>query len=84
MSGETRIGERLFVTLQRALPQHTLSRLIGALARAGWLRRPLISVFLRAYRPDLQDAAEPDPRRYSSIRRGTTGSTSSAVRSPRI
>src|SRR5258706_1649294 len=67
VSGKTRIGERLFVTLQRALPQHTLSRLIRALARAGWLRRPLIAVFLRAYRPDLQDAAEPDPRRYSSF-----------------
>src|SRR5258706_1581594 len=67
VSGASGIGERLFVTLQRALPQHALSRLIGALARAGWLRRPLIALFLRAYRPDLQDAAEPDPRRYASF-----------------
>ncbi|HKC15107.1 MAG TPA: archaetidylserine decarboxylase [Steroidobacteraceae bacterium] len=67
MSSESGLGERLFVTLQRALPQHALSRLIGALARAGWLRRPLIALFLRAYRPDLQDAAEPDPRRYASF-----------------
>ncbi|HLQ12639.1 MAG TPA: archaetidylserine decarboxylase [Steroidobacteraceae bacterium] len=66
-SGEARIGERLFVGLQRLLPQHLLSRLIGALARARWLRRPLIALFLRAYHPDLRDALEPDPRRYSSF-----------------
>jgi phosphatidylserine decarboxylase len=67
VSGKARLGERLFVLLQRALPQYTLSRLIGALARAGALRRPLISLFMRAYRPDLSDAVEPDPRHYSSF-----------------
>jgi hypothetical protein len=36
------VGERLFVTLQQLLPQRALSRLIGAFARASWMRRPLI------------------------------------------
>jgi len=67
VSGGTRVGERLFVVLQRLLPQHTLSRLIGAIARARWTRRPLIALFMRAYRPDLSDAAEPDPHRYPSF-----------------
>jgi phosphatidylserine decarboxylase len=67
VSGEASAGERLFVLLQRALPQYTLSRLIGALARSGRLRRPLIALFMRAYRPDLSDAAEPDPRHYASF-----------------
>ncbi len=67
MSGGARVGERLFVTLQQLLPQHTLSRLIGAIARAHWLRRPLIALFMRAYRPDLSDAAEPDPHAYPSF-----------------
>jgi phosphatidylserine decarboxylase len=67
VSGKASLGERLFVLLQRALPQYTLSRLIGALARAGALRRPLIALFTCAYHPDLSDAAEPDPRHYASF-----------------
>jgi phosphatidylserine decarboxylase len=62
-------GARLFVALQYLLPQHLLSRLIGwlARARAGWIRKPLIGAFVRAYRPDLGEAAQSDPASYESF-----------------
>jgi phosphatidylserine decarboxylase len=62
-------GARLFVALQYLLPQRLLSRLIGRLARAraAWIRRPLIALFVRAYRPELADAEQPDPQRYASF-----------------
>jgi phosphatidylserine decarboxylase len=63
------VGARLFVALQYLLPQHALSRLIGkvARARAAWLCRPLIAGFMRSYRPDLSEAAQPDPNSYPSF-----------------
>ncbi len=63
------VGARLFIALQYLLPQHLLSRLIGALARSrcGLVRRPLLAFFLRTYRPDLSDALRPDPRSYESF-----------------
>ncbi|MDE2251905.1 MAG: phosphatidylserine decarboxylase [Gammaproteobacteria bacterium] len=66
-SGET--GGRWFAALQCLLPQHLLSRLVGALARTrlAWVRRPLVAGFVRAYRPELSDAVEPDPRAYPSF-----------------
>ena len=82
MSGGAGVGERLFVVLQQLLPQHTLSRLIGALARAHWLRRPLIALFMRAYRPDLRDAAEPDPRAYPSFNAFFTRALRPGARAP--
>jgi len=62
-------GARLFVALQYLLPQHALSRLIGRIARTQlpWVRRPLIRAFVRAYQPDLRDAAQPDPLAYPSF-----------------
>jgi phosphatidylserine decarboxylase len=82
VSGDAGVGERLFVTLQQLLPQHTLSRLIGALARARWMRRPLIALFVRAYRPDLRDAAEPDPRTYPSFNAFFTRALRAGARPP--
>ncbi len=62
-------GARLFVALQYLLPQLLLSRLVGwvARARATWIRKPLIRAFVRAYRPDLSDAAQSDPLAYESF-----------------
>ena len=62
-------GARLFVALQYLLPQLALSRLIGWLARvrAGWIRKPLIRCFVRAYRPDLSEAVQSDPLSYASF-----------------
>lgn len=68
MSGRS-LGERAFIGLQYLLPQHALSRLVGAIARSriGFLRAGLIRAFLSHYPVDLAEAAEPDPRRYLSF-----------------
>jgi phosphatidylserine decarboxylase len=48
------------------LPQHTVSRLVHHLARSRrpWLKQLLIDGLIRAYRVDLADAAQTDPRAY--------------------
>lgn len=63
------LAARAFVALQHLLPQHPLSRLVHRLARSRWppVSRALIGAFLRAYRPDLSDALQPDPRAYASF-----------------
>jgi len=62
-------GEWLFATLQRALPQHRLSRVVHRLTRlrAGPLTRAAIHTFVRAFDVDLRDAAEPGPGQYDSF-----------------
>ena len=62
-------GGRWFALLQYLLPQLLMSRLVGALARVRFagLRRPLIAGFMRAYRPEMADALEPDPQAYQSF-----------------
>lgn len=58
-----------FARLQRALPQHPLSRLTGTLARsrAPWIRRPFIHGFARAYGVDLGEAQRPGLDDYASF-----------------
>jgi phosphatidylserine decarboxylase len=60
---------RCFVLLQRLLPQHTLSRLIHAVARVRWRRfkNALIGAFVRSFRPVMTDARQPDPLAYESF-----------------
>jgi phosphatidylserine decarboxylase len=60
---------RAFIGLQHLLPQHALSRLVGALAisRIGFVRSALIRGFLSHYPVDLAEAARPDPRDYTSF-----------------
>jgi phosphatidylserine decarboxylase len=63
-------GDELFAQLQRALPQHWLSRGMHALARSR--RRPvrdaLIRTVLRAYpQIDMHEALQPDPFAYDSF-----------------
>lgn len=47
-----------FAALQRLLPQHELSRFVGALAKseAPWIRKPFIHGFARAYGVSLDEA----------------------------
>ncbi len=63
------IGQRLFVALQYALPQHLLSGLAFRLTRLrlGPLTRVLIRAFSGAFRVDLSEAAESDPSAYPSF-----------------
>ncbi|HEY6455070.1 MAG TPA: archaetidylserine decarboxylase [Steroidobacteraceae bacterium] len=60
---------RGFILLQRLLPQHTLSRLIHALARVRLrgFKNALIGAFVRAFRPVMSEARQPDPLAYDSF-----------------
>ena len=60
---------RGFILLQRLLPQHTLSRLIHALARVRvrGIKNALISGFVRGFRPDMSDARQAEPLAYESF-----------------
>ncbi len=60
---------RLFVAMQYLLPQHFLSRQVHRLARSRLkpLRNALIGSFVRHFRPDMSDAADPEPRDYPSF-----------------
>ena len=51
------------------LPQHTLSRIVHAAARARtpWFKDLLIGAFMRGFAPDLSDAVRSDPRDYESF-----------------
>jgi phosphatidylserine decarboxylase len=59
----------LFVALQYALPQHSLSRVVHRLARvrSGPAKNALIDAFVRHFRPEMHDAVETDPLRYDSF-----------------
>lgn len=63
------VAERAFIALQRLLPQHALSRLVGHLAasRSPWIRRPFIHAFARAYDVDLAEAARTSLHDYASF-----------------
>jgi phosphatidylserine decarboxylase len=63
------IGQRLFVALQYALPQHGLSGLAFRLTRLrlGPLTELLIRAFSRLFRVDLTEAAEARPGAYPSF-----------------
>ncbi len=62
-------GARLFVGLQHILPQHTLSRVIHRVARIRTpaVKNAIISSFVRGFRPDMTEAAQPDPLAYASF-----------------
>lgn len=59
----------LFIFLQKILPHHLLSRLTGKFAASeiGWLKNLMILRFIAAYGVNMQEAAEPDPRKYPSF-----------------
>ncbi len=84
MSTPSATGGRWFVTMQYLLPQHLLSRLIGAIARCrySWVRRPLIAAFMRGFRPDMSDAVQPDPQGYASFNLFFTRALRPETRSP--
>jgi phosphatidylserine decarboxylase len=58
-----------FVLLQRALPQHALSRLLGQIAASErpWLAQPFIRTFARAYGIDLAEAERQHAGDYRSF-----------------
>lgn len=62
--------DALFILFQRLVPQHALSRVTGWLAE---LRSPLglknwaIKRFIRHFRVDMYEAAQPDPEAYANF-----------------
>jgi phosphatidylserine decarboxylase len=58
-----------FVSLQKILPQHLLSRIAGRLAasEARWIRGPLVRAFARVYGVDMAEAGRPDLESYRSF-----------------
>lgn len=73
---------RLFVAMQYLLPQHFLSRQVHRLARSRLkpLKNALIGAFMRHFRPDMSDAADPEPRDYPSFNAFFTRSLSPGSR----
>ncbi|MDX1421181.1 MAG: archaetidylserine decarboxylase [Rubricoccaceae bacterium] len=58
----------LFVRLQKVLPQHLISRVVGRLAASeGWVRGPLVRLFTRVYGVDMTEAERPDLASYRSF-----------------
>jgi phosphatidylserine decarboxylase len=79
---EQLMRDALFITLQHILPQHFLSRLVLRLTRVrtAWIKNPLITSFVRAFKPDTREAAEPNPRNYGSFNEFFTRSLRAGAR----
>lgn len=62
-------ADKLFCLLQKVLPQHTLSRLIGKLAetKTPWLKNLLIDQAIRTYKIDLSIAEREQAEQYSTF-----------------
>jgi len=63
------LRDRLFIALQHALPQHFLSRLVMRLTRIRLrpAKNLLIRNFVRHFRPNMSEAAQPNPLLYPSF-----------------
>ncbi|MFT4614193.1 MAG: phosphatidylserine decarboxylase [Bacteroidia bacterium] len=62
--------DRLFIFFQHITPQHLLSRCTGWLAsmeHPAWFKNGLISAFVRHFQVAMEEAQEPDMRRYASF-----------------
>ena len=59
----------MFTLLQYLLPQHSLSRLIGAACRVRvrWFKNLAIRWFVRGYQPEMGDALQPDALSFASF-----------------
>lgn len=60
---------KLFIIFQHLVPQHTLSRLVGALAacRLGCVKTPFIRWFAKRYAVDLDEAKCSDPSQFKNF-----------------
>jgi len=60
---------KLFSLIQYPLPHHLLSRVVGCLAesRLTWLKNPLIRLFIKVFKVDMNEACEPDPTAYATF-----------------
>ena len=63
------LRDRLFVAMQHALPQHFLSRIVLRVTRIRlWpVKNLLIRSFLRGFKVNMSEAAQPNPLQYPSF-----------------
>lgn len=62
--------DNIFIFLQHILPQHLLSRCTGWLADLRhpiWLKNLIIHMFIKQFKVDMSEAANPDPTSYASF-----------------
>jgi len=59
--------DKLFALIQYPLPHHLISRTVGWFAetRLSWLKNALIRAFIKRFKVDMDEAAEPDPTAYA-------------------
>ncbi len=59
--------DNLFTLLQHLIPQHLLSRFLGYLAASSvsWIKDLLIQLFIKHFKVNMHEAANPDPTSYS-------------------
>nr|WP_267957701.1 archaetidylserine decarboxylase [Halomonas zhangzhouensis] len=60
---------KFFALIQYPIPHHLLSRLVGYLAetRIAWLKNALVRAFIKVFKVDMGEAAEPDPTAYATF-----------------
>lgn len=59
----------LFIALQRILPHHAFSRLVGwfAATKIRWIKHLFITKFIDAYNVNMAEALEPNPENYANF-----------------
>lgn len=59
----------IFIIFQYIVPQHLLSRMMGAIADCEWpwLKNLLINRFIKQYHVNMAEAADPEPSNYKSF-----------------
>jgi phosphatidylserine decarboxylase len=63
------VSARAFVALQYLLPQHLLSEVAHGVTRVrtSWVKNTLIRTFIERYRPDMSEAAQPEPGGFATF-----------------
>ena len=66
---EPSLRDRLFVAMQYLLPQHFLSRIVMGITRIRFrpVKNLLIRSFMRHFKPNMNEAAQPNPLLYPSF-----------------
>ena len=72
----------LFIFFQHLVPQHLLSRLVGAIAESEWpwLKNTFITWFINRYQVDMSEAANPNPSSYKNFNAFFTRQLTSGAR----
>ncbi len=62
-------GQKSFVALQHVMPQHWLTSVVykATRSRSPAIKNRLIGSFMRHFKPEMSDAAQPDPLAYATF-----------------